>query len=141
MSEITIAIGDASFDAELLTEEAPDSVEQLTDLLPLETTVKHVRWSGYAVFVEDFGPDTPDMTHLPRENFCVYPSRGDVLLYPGYESAPEILVACGSTGFRSPAGELAGNHVAIIDGSREALADLEIDILENGVKDITIQET
>jgi hypothetical protein len=137
---VTIAIGDQSFEATLLDDEAPASVEQFLDLLPLETTVKHVRWSGYAVFVEDFGDDPPDMTHLPRENFCVYPSCGDVLLYPGYESTPEILIACGSTGFRSPAGELAGNHIAVVDESRETLSELEVDVLENGTKEITIRE-
>lgn len=140
MTEIEIQIGERTLEAELLPDEAPASVEQFRDLFPLETTVKHVRWSGYAVFVEEFGPDAPDMTHLPRENFCVYPSRGDVLLYPGYESTPEVLIACGSTGFRSPAGELAGNHVAVIDESREELAALEVDILENGSQDIAIRE-
>lgn len=140
MSEIELDIGDRTFTASLLPGDAPESVEQFKRLLPLETTVKHVRWSGYAIFVENPGGDDLDMTDLPRENFCVYPSRGDVLLYPGYESPSEILIACGSTGFRSPAGELAGNHVASIDASREELSELEVDVLENGAKDITIRE-
>jgi hypothetical protein len=140
MSDVTLAVGDRSFGATLLPDEAPESVEQFVDLLPLETTVKHVRWSGYSVFVEEFGPDAPDLTHLPRENHTVYPSRGDVLLYPGYENVPEILVACGPTAFRSPAGELAGNHVAVIEDAREELAALEVDVLENGSKPITIRE-
>ena len=140
MPDVTLEVGDWSFEATLLPDEAPESVAQFLDLLRLETTVKHVRWSGYAVIVEEFGEDAPDMTSLPRENHRVYPSRGDVLLYPGYENVPEILIACGSTAFRSPAGELAGNHVAIIEDAREELAALEVDVLENGSKEITIRE-
>lgn len=139
MSEITLEIGDRTFSASLLRDEAPESVERLEQLLPLETTVKHVRWSGYAIFVEEFGDDV-DLTDLPRENFFVYPSRGDVLLYPGYENTPELLFACGSTAFASPAGELAGNHVATMDASREELSALEVDVLENGSKEITIRQ-
>jgi hypothetical protein len=140
MSEIELEIGDRTFTASLLRDEAPESVERVERLLPLETTVKHVRWSGYAVFVEDPGGDDVDLTDLPRENAFVHPSRGDVLLYPGYENVPELLVACGSTAFASPVGELAGNHVATIDASRSALSDLEVDVLENGAREITIRE-
>jgi hypothetical protein len=140
MSDITLEVGDHTFEATLLPEEAPESVERFRELLPLETTVKHVRWSGHSIFVEEFGEDAPDMTDLPRENHCVYPSRGDILLYPGYENVPEILIACGSTAFRSPAGELAGNHVGIVEDAREELAALEVDVLENGSKPIAIRE-
>ena len=140
MPDVTLEVGDWTFDATLLPDEAPESVERFLDLLPLETTVKHVRWSGYAVFVEEFGEGSPDLTDLPRENHRVYPSRGDVLLYPGYENVPEILLACGSTAFRSPAGELAGNHIAIVEDARSELAALEVDVLENGSKPITIRE-
>jgi hypothetical protein len=140
MPEIELEIGDRTFTASLLPDEAPESVERLEGLLPLETTVTHVRWSGYAIFVEDPGGDDVDLTDLPRENAFVSPSRGDVLLYPGYENVPELLIACGSTSFASPVGELAGNHVATIDASREELSEVEVDVLENGTKPITIRE-
>jgi hypothetical protein len=140
MSDIVLDIEDRTFEATLLPDEAPASVERFRELLPLETTVKHVRWSGYAVFVEEFGEGAPELTDLPRENHRVYPSRGDILLYPGYENVPEILLACGSTAFRSPAGELAGNHIAIVEDAREELSALEVDVLENGSKPITIRE-
>lgn len=140
MPELDIEIGDRTFTATLLPEEAPESVDALRQLLPLEETVKHVRWSGYAIYVENPGGDATDLTGLPRENFCIHPSRSDVLLYPGYESTSEILIACGSTSFRSPAGELAGNHVASLDASRTELSDLEVDVLENGTQEISIRE-
>jgi hypothetical protein len=47
------------------------------------------------------------------------------LLYPGYRSDQEILLPCSPTYFESPASELAGNHVATIDASRERLREIE----------------
>lgn len=139
MADLTFTIGEHTISADVLDEEAPATAEQLRTLTPLDTTVKHVRWSGYAIFIEAFGQSDPDFTHLPRENHTVYPSRGDILFYPGYENVPEILIACGPTAFKSPAGELAGNHVARLDADRDTLRTIEADILETGTKPVTIR--
>ena len=114
----------------------PESVEALRELLPLRTTLLHVRWSGYATWVNLEGKGLPD---VPRENHTVYPSRGDVLLYPGFENEPELLLACGPTCFKSPAGELAGNHVATVDAAPETLRELEVSTLEDGGRDVEIR--
>ncbi len=129
--EGTVLAGD------LLPEEAPESVAALLDLLPHESTLKHVRWSGHATWVNI---DEVDLPEIPRENHTVYPSRGDVLLYPGYRNEQEILLACGPTCFKSPAGELAGNHVATLEATREELRALEEATLDEGAKAITIRE-
>ncbi|MDY6817830.1 MAG: DUF3830 family protein [Halobacteriales archaeon] len=139
MSDLAFTIGDHELSATVLDTAAPATADQLRTLTPLETTVKHVRWSGYSIFIEDFGQSDPDFTHLPRENHTVYPSRGDVLFYPGFENVPEILIACGPTAFKSPAGELAGNHVATLDADRDTLAAIETDVLENGTKPVSIR--
>ncbi|WP_380676206.1 DUF3830 family protein [Salinigranum sp. GCM10025319] len=125
------------YTAELLETEAPESVAALRNLLPLESDLLHVRWSGYATWVNIDGHELPE---LPRENHTVYPSRGDVLLYPGYRNDQEILIACGPTCFKSPAGEIAGNHVATLDASRAELVALEEATLESGAQPITIRE-
>ena len=99
----------------------------------------HVRWSGHSVWVNiDEVELQPD---IPRENHTVYPSRGDILFYPGYRNEQEILIACGPTCFKSPAGELAGNHVAKLDASDAELRELEELTLEDGVQDVTIRIT
>jgi hypothetical protein len=136
--ELTVGDGDEreTFSGPLLVEEAPASVEALRSFLPHESELMHVRWSGYAVWVNI---DEVELGEVPRENHTVYPSRGDVLLYPGYRNEQEILLACGPTCFKSPAGELAGNHVATLDASREALAALEVKTLEEGVQPVTIR--
>jgi hypothetical protein len=136
--EVVVGDGDdaETFSGFLLAEEAPASVEALRSFLPHDSELMHVRWSGYAVWVNI---DEVDFDDLSRENHTVYPSRGDVLLYPGFENEQEVLISCGPTCFKSPAGELAGNHVATLDASREALAALELKTLHEGVQPVTIR--
>lgn len=128
--------GLGTFSADLFEDKAPSSVDAMREFLPLESELMHVRWSGHATWVNIDEVELPD---IGRENHTVYPSRGDVLLYPGYRNEQEILVACGPTCFKSPAGELAGNHVATLDTSADELAAVENATLENGVHDITVR--
>ena len=137
MGRIEFDVEGTVLTGDLLPEEAPESVAALLDLLPHESTLKHVRWSGHATWVNI---DEVDLPEIPRENHTVYPSRGDVLLYPGYRNEQEILLACGPTCFKSPAGELAGNHVATLEATREELRALEEATLDEGAKAITIRE-
>jgi hypothetical protein len=137
MAQLEFDIEGDVFTATLLENEAPHSVEAFREFLPLESQLMHVRWSGHATWINI---DEIDLPEIPRENHTVYPSRGDILLYPGYRNEQEILVPCGSTCFKSPAGELAGNHVANLDASRGELVELEEDTLENGAKEIVVRE-
>lgn len=136
MSKIELEFEDETLTGELLEDEAPESTAVMREFLPHDSEVMHVRWSGHATWINI---DEIDLPEVPRENHTVYPSRGDILFYPGYRNEQEILIACGSTCFKSPAGELAGNHVATLDVSDEKLVELEQDTLENGVKDVTVR--
>lgn len=136
MSRLELDIEGETLSGELLTDRAPASVEAMRGFLPLDSTLKHVRWSGHAVWVNI---DSVDLPTVPRENHTVYPSRGDVLFYPGYRNEQEILLACGPTCFKSPAGELAGNHVATLDASPEELGRIEEQTLDDGAHDVTIR--
>ena len=136
MSTLELDIAGDVYTAELLEDEAPESIEAMRGFLPLETDVMHVRWSGHAVWANI---DEIELPEVPRENHTVYPSRGDILFYPGYRNEKEILIACGSTCFKSPAGELAGNHVGTLDASDEELVELEQATLNTGKKDTTIR--
>jgi hypothetical protein len=133
--ELTIDVADYTFTAELFEDAAPKSVDAMREFLPLQSELMHVRWSGIATWINI---DEIDLPEIPRENHTVYPSRGDVLLYPGYRNEQEILVACGPTCFKSPAGELAGNHVATIDAPADTLKQLEERTLEEGSFDVTV---
>ncbi len=127
--ELTIDVAEYTFTAALHEGAAPESVAALREFLPLQSTLMHVRWSGIATWVNI---DDIELPAIPRENHTAYPSCGDVLLYPGYRNEQEILVACGPTCFKSPAGELAGNHVATLDAPRETLKELEERTLDEG---------
>ncbi|WP_440767112.1 DUF3830 family protein [Natronorubrum sp. DTA7] len=134
VSELHLTVGENTYVAPLLESEAPESVRALQDILPLTSELMHVRWSGHATWINI---DEIDLPELPRENHTVYPSRGDILLYPGYRNEQEILVACGPTCFKSPAGELAGNHVGTLETTREELTALEELTLRDGVQPVT----
>lgn len=133
--KLKIEVGEYTFCGELLTSEAPESIAAMRDFLPLESTLMHVRWSGIATWINI---DEIDLPEIPRENHTVYASRGDVLLYPGYRNEQEVLIACGPTCFKSPAGELAGNHIATLDVPAERLKELEERTLQEGSFDVTV---
>jgi hypothetical protein len=136
MASFEIAVDGTVLQGELLELEAPESVAALEELLPLETSLMHVRWSGFATWVNLEDTELPE---LPRENHTAYPSRGDVLVYPGFKNDSELLIACGPTCFKSPAGVQAGNHVATLDASRETLQSLEATTLEDGALDTELR--
>lgn len=136
MSTLELDIEGETLTAELLEDKSPESIEAMREFLPLDSELMHVRWSGHATWINI---DEIDLPELPRENHTVYPSWGDILLYPGYRNDQEILVPCGSTCFKSPAGELAGNHVATLNTTREELRAIEQETLETGMKDITVR--
>ena len=133
---ITIDIEGTTFTAELHEDRAPESVAAVREFLPLESELMHVRWSGIATWIEI---DDVDLPEIPRENHTVYPSRGDLLLYPGYRNEQEILLPCGPTCFKSPAGELAGNHFATVNATAAELREIERATLRDGVHDVEIR--
>jgi hypothetical protein len=136
MSDLELVVDGTVLSAELLPDEAPESVTAVREFLPLHSELMHVRWSGHATWINI---DELELPEIPRENHTVYPSYGDLLLYPGYRNEQEILVPCGPTCFKSPAGELAGNHFATLATSRERLAEIEERTLQEGVLDATLR--
>ncbi len=134
--KLIIEVADYQFVGELHSNEAPDSVAAMREFLPLESLLMHVRWSGIATWINI---DEIELPSIPRENHTVYPSVGDLLLYPGYRNEQELLLACGPTCFKSPAGEIAGNHVATIDAPESTLKKLEERTLQDGSFRVTVR--
>ena len=136
MSGLELVVDGEVFPATLLPDEAPESVATVKEIAPLQTELMHVRWSGHATWINI---DDIELPEVPRENHTVYPSCGDLLLYPGYRNEQEILVPCGPTCFKSPAGELAGNHFATLEASRDTLVELEERTLRDGALSATLR--
>jgi len=138
VSDLELVVDGDVLSATFLPDAAPESVAAVEDLLPLHTELLHVRWSGHATWINI---DDIELPEIPRENHTVYPSAGDLLLYPGYRNEQEILVPCGPTCFKSPAGELAGNHFATLETPRPELAALEERTLQEGALEVTVRRS
>ena len=108
------------FTARFEEEDAPQTVAAFRRLLPLESRIIHVRWSGEGGWIPFGDLDLG----LGPENATSYPNPGEILLYPGGVSETEILLAYGYVNFASKAGQLAGNHFATIVEGDENLREL-----------------
>jgi sarcosine oxidase gamma subunit len=110
---LEISAGGFDFVARLEEETAPATVAAFRRLLPLESRIIHVRWSGEA---------------------------GWIVLYPGGVSETEILLAYGYVSFASKAGALAGNHFATIVEGGDNLRELGRRFLWEGAQEIVFRE-
>jgi hypothetical protein len=125
-----------AFRARFEDEAAPATVAAFRRLLPLESRIIHVRWSGEGGWIPmgdlDVGVD--------HENATSYPSPGELIFYPGGMSETELLLAYGYVAFASKAGALAGNHFATIIEGGENLRELGRRMLWEGAQDIAFLE-
>jgi len=103
--------------------------------LPIEGKVIHARWSGEAIWLP---LPTLDVS-VELENQTAYPSKGELLFYPGFVSEKEILIPYGSIVFASKAGLLPGNHFASIVEDLPALSRMGNRVLWEGAKRIRIK--
>ena len=135
MNTLLIIVAPYIFKAKLEVERAPQTCRRFAELLPFANKVIHSRWSGEAVWIPlgDF-----DMG-LDFENHTSYPSRGDILLYPGGFSETEILFAYGNARFASKMGQLAGNHFLTVIEGQENLEALGKLVLWQGAQDILFE--
>src|ERR687884_1968401 len=129
---LRISAGGFEFTAELHEQDAPRTVAAFRRLLPLDSRIIHVRWSGEGGWIPwgdlDLG--------IGSENATRYPSPGELILYPGGVSETELLLAYGYVAFASKAGALAGNHFATIVEGNENLRELGRRFLWEGAQPI-----
>ena len=133
---LDIHAGGFDFVARLEEEDAPQTVAAFRGLLPLDSRIIHVRWSGEGGWIPwgdlDLG--------LGPENATCYPNPGELVLYPGGVSETELLLAYGYVAFASKAGALAGNHFATILEGNENLRALGKKMLWEGAQEIRFSE-
>ena len=134
---LTITAGGFAFTARLEEETAPHTVAAFRRLLPLESKIIHVRWSGEGGWIPFGDLDLG----LGPENATCYPNPGELVLYPGGVSETEILLAYGYVNFASKAGQLAGNHFATIETGNENLPALGKKFLWEGAQEIVFSES
>jgi hypothetical protein len=132
-----VTAGGFEFTARLEEEDAPQTVAAFRRMLPLDSKIIHVRWSGEGGWMPwgdlDLG--------VGPENATRYPSPGELIIFPGGVSEAELLLAYGHVAFASKAGALAGNHFATIRSGNENLRALGKKMLWEGAQEIRFTET
>lgn len=126
---ISLSVDGHRFEGRLETQAAPESCAWLLRLLPLQGHLLHARWSGEAAWAP-LGPQAS----LAAENAKLHPQRGQVLLYAGGLSEPELLLPYGACAFACKAGTLAGNHAITLEGDLDALAGIGTRLLWKGAQ-------
>ena len=134
---LEITAGGFSFRARLEENAAPKTVAVFRKLLPLDSQIIHVRWSGEGGWI----PMGDLELGIGPENATSYPSPGELILYPGGVSETELLLAYGYVAFASKAGALAGNHFATVLEGAEHLPALGRKALWEGAQPIRFEET
>ena len=132
MTRIRIKAGPYNFGARLEEKLAPKTCAKFLTLLPYRERIIHVRWSGEACWI----PLGDFKLGVDYENHTCYPSRGDILFYPGGLSETEILFPYGSAAFASKVGQLAGNHFLTVIEGAEQLPTMGKTCLWEGAQDI-----
>jgi Protein of unknown function (DUF3830) len=133
-----VSLGRITFPAVFEVDRAPESCRALMRLLPYHGTVLHARWSGEAVW-SPLRAAWPSGLTLRGENATGTPRPGQLLLYAGEHSEPEILVAYGETRFGATSGPLVGNPVLTIVDRLDELAHIGRSILERGADTLRVE--
>lgn len=136
MTKVMLTCGDYQFFARLEEEKAPRTCAIFKKMLPIEDRLIHVRWSGEGMWIP-MG-DTR-WEGLDFENHTSYPSKGELLIYPGGISEMEMILAYGGVSFASKVGQLAGNHVLTITEGLDQLYELGKKTLYEGAQNIRIE--
>ena len=136
MSSVRITVGDLTFVARWEEDAAPKTCAAFRARLPFKNKLIQARWSGESAWI----PLGDLNLGIGFENQTSYPSRGDLLLYPGGFSETEILFPYGSTCFASKMGQLAGNHFLTIVEGQAQLKELGRRVVWEGAQDILFEE-
>src|SRR5687767_172844 len=111
MGELRISVGDDLHFSARWEAEAPQTIEAIRRMLPIDSKLIHCRWSGESTWIPygDFRPG------IDYENHTSHPAPGMLALYPGGISECEIFFPYGACATASKVGQLAANHFATIE--------------------------
>jgi len=125
--------------AEVLPDVAPKTVESCLEMLPLEATVYHSRWSG-----REINFPLKSRRKISRENQTTQMSTGDVIYWKEWEmedseAAEAIAVYYGAEVSRDHRGYLPVNLFARIPASQwKTIEQIGLRIWQQGVEKVTV---
>jgi hypothetical protein len=135
---LIFSIGSERFTARLRRDLAPRSCGYLLSLLPYGGQAIHARWSGEALWAPLTAVVPPGLV-LPWESATADPVPGQVLLYAGERSVPELYIPYGVNRFACKHGALEGNLVLNIEDGVKRLAEIGPDALWKGAKELRME--
>jgi hypothetical protein len=138
MADLQIRVGDLNFTARW-EPAAPQTIEAIKRLLPLDAKLIHCRWTGESTWIP-FGDFRPGLEY---ENHTSHPAPGQLAIYPGGISECEIFFPYGGCATASKVGQLAANHFATVEpdeGWADRLREMGRRCLWEGAQDISIRE-
>jgi len=121
VSGIRLAIDDVSVEIRLWPDLAPKTVEALLGSLPVDTELRHCKWSGDACFAElDRGP-IMSVTAFESAVTSIYP--GTLVVRPQNALAPtaEMLLSYGDAEYRWPTDRMSVTPVGEVQGDTTRL--------------------
>jgi hypothetical protein len=78
---------------------------------------------------------------LDEENAVSHPRPGQILLYAGPKSVPELLIPYGFCAFACGAGNLVGNHVITLESDFSSLSSVGEALLYKGAQPLRVRLT
>jgi|SRR5579885_3568990 len=135
---LSFRIGSEHFPVRLQRDLAPRSCDYLLGLLPYSGRLIHARWSGEALWAP-LTDVVPSGLVLPGESASADPVPGQVLLYAGERSVPELYIPYGVNRFACKHGPLEGNLVLTIVDGLQRLTELGPEVLWKGARELHIE--
>jgi hypothetical protein len=130
---IEITIEGVTAVARMLEENAPQTVARFWDALPIEDTLRHVRWSGMAGYV--LISDLADPS-FPFENRVSFYPAGTISLRPEHG---ELAFAYGQAQARDVIGNGWATHFATLEGDAGSFLAKVAATKRQGGKALTIR--
>ena len=127
------------FIAALRPDVAPRTVNSFLEMLPLEATVYHSRWSG-----REINFPLKSKREIPRENQTSQTNTGDVIYWKEWEkedseAAEAIAIYYGPEVTRDHRGHLPVNAFAVISQSQwQTIEKVGLRIWQQGVEKVTV---
>lgn len=130
--KIELSLDGATATAVLHENAAPKTVQKLWDALPIEATLRHVRWSGSAGYI--MATSLRDAS-FALENRVSFYHPGALHLKPEHG---EVAISYGPAQAREPTGIGWATHFATLEGDASAFLNAVARTQHEGKKQLTI---
>lgn len=136
MSKLQVKTKHFLFIAAWEDERAPKTCAALRKRMPFSGSLIQARWCGETACV----PTDHVSLSVDYENHTSYPSKGELLFYPGFITESEILLPYGPAIFATKIGLVAGNHFATVIDGWERLEEMGRMVHWQGSQDVEFSE-